>query len=209
MLLAESIKKDLVDALHQQAFTVGGKTFNSESRRGFEEALRNEAISTISVEFVNDDVIPVSISNVIGRGSNDAVGTFTIFGHKVVTEVVIVVSAKEKTINSARVNPRLFVEAIIDVVKFRIRKYWERILADHKGSIDYSRPWSHGEISGLVSGEMRSRRVLRLWIKHEEAYTFVENDDLGGYPTRGIFFDAKDEGNDDDFEYYLVEAPDD
>jgi len=206
-LLSEACKIELVDALHDQPYVVNNETFNSVSMRAFEDKRRTGSDGTIAVEFRGEMISRRHVSDLLKVVNDPERGQYHLFSQEMTVEVQITIRSKEQNIESRRVNPRFFSESIMRLVISRVRKYWDRILINYRGSIDYSRGWVNKEITPHLRSEMVSHRFLRFWIRYVDIWSQVEDDEeTFGLPTRGVTIDAKSDYNEQDWEYALVLA---
>jgi hypothetical protein len=200
-----------VDALHQQPYIVSGFEFETESMRAFEFKNRKvpddqkKNLGTISVQFMGSFTGKKYIGEILETYEDPVNGQYTQFGHEEIAEVVIKVRAKQETVKGSMLHPRYISEAIMTIVLFRVRKYWNRILVNWAGSIDVRRGYVKRDLTPFIQSDQFSERMVRLWIRHEESWNFTEDTEkIGGEETKGFLVDAKSELNTDDWEYVFI-----
>ena len=204
MLLDIACKNQLVDALNGQAYSVNGREYTTLSMRAMEDKNRDENSCFISVEFTTETVSRQTLSTIVKEVRSEELGTYHVFGQSVTAEVIIKVGAKEQNREGVIINPRYFTEAIMNIVKFRVRKYWLQILATFDASFDVRRVPVEIDLTPYVQAEMRSERIYRIYIKYQDNWTFIEEgDDPANLPSDGFSMDAASEYYTGSFNYVL------
>jgi len=175
-LLDETCFERLVDDLHHVGFTASGKAFRLKAYPGYEYAPEAEEGATAAVAIYDHKQGYGGLNN-LGRVSSDGVHHFS---REFIADVEIRLHVKcEVKHGSTVVHPRDVSKGMIDAVKDRVRRYWDRILIEYYGSVIDDSMQSERDFSQFSQGNTESWRLLRFQIRYEEHWTKVVEDPAG------------------------------
>jgi len=191
-MLSEACLDALVALINEKPVTMGTKTFHPRSMREH-EMVNAEKAAAVVLQEVGTSPKKRVLSDLVQH--DDATGVET-FGLQEVTEIVLIVSAKELRKGDEIINPKDVTDAILRKIDSIVKKRFNFTLATYNASVDMSRSFVYKDFTPFVQGDGYSRREMRVWIEHDTTWDLTGEEACPfGPATRQINF--KMEGDDD------------